>query len=168
MDVDASAIELTNPAFVPRKIFQAEGMPLIDVVGIARAPGIGTNLCFSGRTSKNIIRCGAVLGPPQVYQYGNGWRELNVCFEEYIWGGDSGSPVWIEGTGKAVGIAVSGTGGPDEPGLTPTQKANRANEPEETCATLLLPDPEQLPEGSAFRSPDLAPLHLVTRSNAQP
>lgn len=98
--------------------------------------------------------------------FGNGDKELTVCFEEYIWGGDSGSPVWVEGTGVAVGIAVMGYGGPEEPGLTLQEAEEELGAPKEACATLLTPYPDQPPEASVFGSPDLAPLHLVTRSNA--
>jgi sugar lactone lactonase YvrE len=166
IDVDAAAIRLDSPNFVPRKIFQAEGMPLIDVTSVW-SPTMGTNLCFSGRTSKNIIRCGPMLRPPEIYREGSD-EELIVCFQEYIWGGDSGSPVWVEGTGVAVGIAVLGYGGPNEPGLTPQEQAEAAEDPEEACATLLIPYPGRNPAASAFDSSDMAPLHLVTRSNAQP
>ena len=166
IDVDAAAIRLDSPYFVPRKIFQAEGLPIVDVTSVW-SPTVGTNLCFSGRTSKNLIRCGPVLGPPEIYREGSD-EELIVCFQKYIWGGDSGGPVWVEGTGVAVGIAVIGYGGPDEPGLTPEARARAANDPEEACATLLKPYPERNPAASAFGSADLAPLHLVTQSNAQP
>jgi hypothetical protein len=141
-------------------------MPLIDVTSVW-SPTMGTNLCFSGRTSKNIIRCGPMLRPPEIYREGFD-EELIVCFQEYIWGGDSGSPVWVEGTGVAVGIAVLGYGGPDEPGLTPQEQAEAAEDPEEACATLLIPYPGRNPAASAFGSADMALLHLVTRSNAQP
>ena len=164
IDVDATAIKLDSSNFVPRKIFQAQGRPLIDVTSAGRAPSVGTNLCFSGRTSKNLDRCGPVLRPPQVeYWGGNTWKQVEVCFEEYIWGGDSGGPVWIEGTGIAVGIAVSGFGGPDEPGLTPREREEEAQNPKEACASLLLPYPDRPAIGSVFGSPDLAPLHLMTR-----
>ena len=167
IDVDAMAIRLDTPAFVPRQIFQAEGMPLIDVTS-AWSPTVGTNLCFSGRTSKNILRCGPVLGPPKVEFWGDGSALLEMCFKEYIWGGDSGSPVWVEGTGVAVGIAISGYGGPDEPGLTLEEKAEEEEAPEEACAALLLPYQGRPSAGSIFGSPDLAPLHLVTKTNAKP
>jgi YD repeat-containing protein len=166
IDVDAAAIRLDSPNFVPRRIFQAEGMPLIDVTSVWSPPA-GTNLCFSGRTSKNIIRCGPILRPPEIYQQGSD-KELIVCFEEYIWGGDSGSPVWVEGTGVAVGIAVLGYGGPDEPDLTPEQRAEAAGDPKEACAALLIPYSGHNPVATVFGSPDLAPLHLVTHSNAKP
>jgi hypothetical protein len=166
IDVDANAIKLESPNYVPRKIFQAEGMPLIDVTSVW-SPTVGTNLCFSGRTSKNIIRCGPVLGPAKAEYWEEGSVQLEMCFEEYIWGGDSGSPVWVEGTGVAVGIAVSGYGGPDEPGLSPAEKAEEESSPKEACASLLLPYPNRPPAASVFGSPDLAPLHLVTQTNAR-
>lgn len=167
IDVDASAIRLDSPSLVPRQVFQAEGFPLIDVTSVW-SPPVGTNLCFSGRTSRNLIRCGPVLGPPTVEFWEQGSEHLELCFKEYIWGGDSGSPVWVEGSGVAVGIAVSGYGGPSEPGLTPQEQSEAASDPEEACVSLLKPFPSRNPAASVFGSPDLAPLHLVTGSNAQP
>lgn len=163
IDVDAAAIRLKNPELTPRQIFQDEGLPPIDVTSVW-SPKWGTNLCFSGRTSREK-RCGPVISLPEVVRYGNEIA-LEMCFEAYIWGGDSGSPVWVEGTGVAVGIAVTGYGGPDEPGLSPEEKAVEESAPKEACAVLLLPYQNRPLGGSVFGNSDLAPLHLVTKSNA--
>jgi hypothetical protein len=166
-EVDAAATRLEKPNYVARQIFQAEGMPLIDVTS-SWVPTVGTNLCFSGRTSKNLIRCGPVLRPAETVIGEQGRVQLEMCFGSYIWGGDSGSPVWVEGTGVAVGIAVTGWGGPEEPGLDQGEREEEEGSPEETCMSLLLPYPDRSPASSVFTNPDMAPLHLVTRDNARP
>jgi len=38
-----------------------------------------------------------------------------MCFAALTWGGDSGSPVWVEGTGVTVGILTTGSQDPPEP-----------------------------------------------------
>ena len=115
------------------------------------------------------------------------------CFEQFIWGGDSGSPVWVEGTGVAVGLAVTGSQDPDEPGFrqelieekekhlkekgefSPEALAKVVEEVEKelreeprTCFVLLSPPPGTPGDGTVFGDPYLAPLHLVTKTNAQP
>jgi hypothetical protein len=149
-DVDVAAIRLENPAIVPRKIFTAPNAARIPVKSIGVAPGIGTNICYSGITS-NRVRCGPIIGPPEEFprDEGTNWTTVEVCFREYIEGGDSGSPAWIEGTGTAVGIMTTGF---DE-----TENA----EPE-ACFEPLKPYSGWGPDSAAFTNSTMAPLHLVT------
>jgi len=74
----------------------------------------------------------------EVYEY---------CFGVKGTYGDSGAPVWIQGTGTAVGIVSSG--------------ANVAGQ-YETCFTPLLPEANVPGVPAALEHPGLAPLTLAT------
>jgi hypothetical protein len=97
--------------------------------------------------------------------------------------------VWVEGTGVAVGIATTGSQDPSEPGwksefeaelkaeeeLTPqelveivAEEEERLREEPETCFNLLKPPSGGNGDGTVFGDSYLAPLHLVTATNAQP
>jgi V8-like Glu-specific endopeptidase len=76
-------------------------------------------------------------------------RALSVCIGEYIEGGDSGSPAWIQGTGTAVGIMVTGF---DE---------TESSEPL-ACFEPLMPYPGWGPDSAVLTNDGMAPLHLVT------
>lgn len=150
VDVDAAAIRLDPPSLVPRKIFTAPNSPRIPVQGVAVAPGVGTNVCYSGIRS-NRVRCGPIFTLPReryVPKEGNAIT-VEVCFREFIEGGDSGSPAWIEGTGLAVGIMTTGF---DE---------TESSEPV-ACFEPLKPYPEWGPDSAVLTNQNMFPLHLVT------
>jgi YD repeat-containing protein len=148
-DVDAAAIRLDNPDIVPRKIFTHEGQPRIPVTSIGIGPQVGTHICYSGITS-NRERCGPILEPPaESYASETNARTVEICIGEYIEGGDSGSPAWIQGTGTAVGIMVTGF---DE---------TESSEPL-ACFEPLKPYPGWGPDSAVFTNDGMAPLHLVT------
>jgi hypothetical protein len=149
LEVDAAAIRLYHPEIVPRKIFTAENAPRISVKSVSVAPGIGTNICFSGFKS-NEQRCGPIISPPQE-TYSDGYSTVEICFEAFIEGGDSGSPAWIEGTGAVVGIMTSGFS--QFEGL-----------PKEACFEALKPYPGWPASSAVFTNSGLAPLHLVVDS----
>ncbi len=195
VDTDVAAIRLENPEITPRKIYQQDGFPLVDVTSVW-TPTPGTNLCFSGRTSKEK-RCGPMIGSgitkADYTEEEKGLFGREGCFRQFIWGGDSGSPVWVEGTGVAVGVAVRGTDDPNDPEFRPelenevierlikehgkytVQQFEEAMKIEEkllienreTCFVPLKPPPNAPGDGTVFGDPMLAPLHLVTRSNAK-
>jgi YD repeat-containing protein len=194
VDTDVAAIRLEQPGITPRKIYQQDGLPLVDVTSVW-TPTPGTNLCFSGRTSKER-RCGPMIGSgiakANYTEEEKGLFGREGCFRQFIWGGDSGSPVWVEGTGVAVGVAVRGTDDPNDPEFRPelenevierlikehgqytVQQFEEAMKIEEkllienreTCFVPLKPPPNTPGDGTVFGDPMLAPLHLVTRSNA--
>jgi hypothetical protein len=188
LDPDAAAIRLGNPAQTPRWINQDEHLPGIRVTSV-RSPTVGTSLCFSGRSSEEK-RCGPIISGAEVY-YDEIFnvRTREMCFAARTWGGDSGSPVWVEGTGVAVGILTTGSQDPDEPGgkliieeelkeqgeyLTPEEFAEVVVEEEkllrdepEACFNLLKAPPGGNDGGTVFGDERLSPLHLVTVSNAK-
>jgi hypothetical protein len=192
LDPDAAAIRSETPKQTPRWINQDEELPGIPVSSVW-SPTIGTTVCFSGRTSEER-RCGPIISGAEVF-YDSlldvSTREM--CFRAFIWGGDSGSPVWVEGTGVAVGIATTGTQDPAEPGWRPEFEAevkeeakeegeelspqelaevveeeeDRLREDPRTCFNLLKAPPGGNGDGTVFGDDRLSPLHLVTVSNAK-
>ncbi len=194
LDTDAAAIRLENPNLVPRQIFQEAGMPLKNVTSVW-SPSLGTNVCFSGRSSQQR-RCGPIVSLPED-EVEHDMQTIEMCFKAGIWGGDSGSPVWVQGTGVAVGIATVGSPDPTNPEVRheieddvkedikeqeeeleepaePGEYEERLNEEiesaledRETCFTLLKPQPGAPADATVFGDPNLAPLHLVTVTNAK-
>jgi hypothetical protein len=154
----------------------------------------GAILCFSGRSSREK-RCGPIISGTELYRIKDGFKTREMCFAALVWGGDSGSPVWVEGTGVAVGILTTGSQDPDEPvwgteevirivkkwleeqkiELTPEEFAEAVVEEEErlrkepeACFNLLKAPPKGEGDGTVLEDSYLAPLHLVTATNAQP
>jgi YD repeat-containing protein len=187
LDPDAAAIRLDNPNQTPRWINQDEHLPGIRVTSVW-SPTVGTSLCFSGRSSEEK-RCGPVISGAEILydEIFNVWTR-EMCFAALTWGGDSGSPVWVEGTGAAVGILTTGSQDPNEPGwksefevelkeegFTSEEIAEVVAEEEtllreepEACFNLLKAPPGGNGGGTVFGDNRLSPLHLVTVSNAQP
>ena len=197
IDVDAAAIRLDNPDQTPRWINQDEHLPGIRVTSVwSPTASSGAIFCFSGRSSEEK-RCGPVTGETEVEDGGN-FRTREMCFAALSWGGDSGSPVWVEGTGVAVGILTTGYQDPREPGWKAEFAADRKEEYEdpeyemtpqevaETVAEEVSEEEERLLEeplacfnllkaqdggngdGTVFGDSYMAPLHLVTINNARP
>lgn len=142
LDVDTEAVELEyTPSIVPRKIYPKIGHPEIPVneTGIVK-PGV--RACFSGATSDKV-QCGEVLfrGPESFSLEGH--RVVEWCFDAVSLNGDSGGPVWIEGTHTAVGILSSG-------------------DSSSTCFQPLLDDPEYPSARGALIDSRLAPLGIAT------
>jgi streptogramin lyase len=155
IDVDAAAVRLKDPGVVPRKIFIKENLTRPPVVGIAEAPEVGTEVCYSGVKS-NRKRCGPIIDDPhEELEPGGTGTTIMVCFEEYIKGGDSGSPVWLygdNGDAWAVGIANAGF---DE------AEAAEFGVPPRTCFEPLLPFPGWGPRTGLLTHPAMAPLQLA-------
>ncbi len=186
METDASAIRLTSTSILPRRIYQDDQSGIVDVHSIW-TPTVGTRLCFTGRTS-NKKRCGPVIAPEEE-AFGfeeEGSESKSICIGEFAWGGDSGGPVWVEGTGVAVGLVSYGPVDPKEPGgkqsikeelesefgepVDPEELQDAIEEIEENpwfCMTILKASPGENPQGTVFGDPNLAPLHLVTATNAK-
>ncbi len=147
-DVDAVAIRLDNPDIVPRQIYAEPGLQ-IPITAIGAAPGIGVNVCYTGITSDRK-RCGPIYAAPRYLEDPEtGWTTWEACFREYTEGGDSGGPIWIEGTGTAVGMLTRGYEEWESP------------EPA-TCFEPLKPYPEMSLDSAIFSNSRMAPLHLVT------
>jgi tripartite motif-containing protein 71 len=153
MDVDMQAVRFQNVSGIePRRIFNPqEGPPPIPLTG-AGTVGIGTRVCYSGATTDEANpfggKCGTVFEHTQ-YEIGEerpggashlqeGW-----CFDRRTLEGDSGGPVWIEGTGIAVGLVSVGDN-------------------VETCFSPLLADPEHPSMPSGLTDSRLAPLDGLT------
>lgn len=156
IDVDVAAVRLTDPGVVPRKIYTTENRPRLPVKGIAVAPIAGTEVCYSGITS-DAERCGPIVDDPheELEPEGGTGTTIMVCFEEYIRGGDSGSPVWLQGENGeawAVGIANAGF---DE------LEAAAWGAPPRTCFEPFLPYPGWGPRSGLFTHPMMAPLQLA-------
>ncbi len=125
--VDAIAARLDSPEFAPRLIYHTWDQSIR--INESKVPQPGMIVCFSGITS-NHTRCGPVIGPPEAFAYeGTDTTMWQVPFKEYSLGGDSGSPVWEAGTGRAIGLMTAGAE-PWKPGETP---------PKENWITPLLP-----------------------------
>jgi hypothetical protein len=105
----------------------------------------GAECVVAGKSNEQ--RCGPVVSPPQE-THSDGYSTVEICFEAFIEGGDSGSPAWIEGTGAAVGIMTSGFG--QFEGL-----------PKEACFEALKPYPGWPASSAVFTNSGLAPLHLA-------
>jgi YD repeat-containing protein len=155
IDVDAAAVRIKDPGIVPRKIFTSEKRERVPVIGIAEAPGIGTEVCYSGINSRRE-RCGPILDKPHIeYEaFGGTGTTVAVCFEEYIRGGDSGSPVWLQTPGGALAVGIANQGFDEEEAIT-------AGAPKEACFEPLVPYPGWGPESGVLTNPGLAPLQLA-------
>jgi len=105
-------------------------------------------VCYSGATTDNKevsgVKCGDVVSrePESFTLEGHNVREW--CFNRGSRDGDSGSPIWIEGTNTAVGILSSGGEG-------------------ETCFAPLLLDPEYPGTPGVFGDVRLGALGLATQ-----
>jgi tripartite motif-containing protein 71 len=105
---DGEAIRLNSPTLATAHVLgKNDSLPTI--TGVA-APEVGQTLCTSLGES-NAVKCAPMKGP----------AEINPGYEEAWTGpfwqlslgtpgdnGDSGAPVWIEGTNQAVGLYVFG------------------------------------------------------------
>ena len=144
---DGSAIRVENPQFAPRDIWVSPSSA-IEVKEVAPVPQPGTWVCFSGQASDKVI-CGAITVSEKVvfhFPGGNiGPQKLWLtCFKERSIGGDSGGPVWIKGTHKAIGLLSAG-------------------DSDESCLTPLLPVDGHPQAPGILSAPGLGSLHLLTR-----
>jgi len=143
MDLDIEAVRFEGVSGIePRRIYGESGP--IDVTG-AGLVHIGTRVCFSGVTTDELfpsgVKCGAVFKLESFPLEGHAATEW--CFDRRSIPGDSGGPIWIEGTGTAVGVLSSGTN-------------------TETCFSPLLPDPALPNLPSAFSDSRIMPLDGIT------
>lgn len=115
--VDAESIDVGDKDEVPRAIFRG-ARSQIPIRGSAGVPPQWTTVCSSGARSMRV-GCGPVISTEtdtdlDVDRDGVGdvpVRQVQVAGGDMaVLGGDSGSPVWIQGTGIIVG-SVSGGGG---------------------------------------------------------
>ena len=124
-DQDVEAVKLDSPGLVPRQVFIGP-KHFVPIRAVASPPvGPGTRLCFSGVTSAFEgfgQKCGQYSGRSQVYGQGFGNNTmLEYCLSRGGKPGDSGSPVWIQGTNTAVGIVSSGGDGSGETCFSPLE-----------------------------------------------
>jgi hypothetical protein len=109
---DADAIDLANQSYAPEKInigSVAPGAGTVKDVRSMPSPG-RTRLCHAGAALEAAV-CGKIVAPGEAEfpgLAGNGRKEILTCFHADIHEGDSGGPVWIEGTHSAVGLATEG------------------------------------------------------------
>ncbi len=102
---DAEAIRLDSNALVPRTIYRGTVDGSVPVTG-ARQARVGMPVCTSGAQS-NTVKCGKITGikvfPPPSTDINAGpfWV---LQFSMSVKKGDSGAPVWVPGTGRAVGL----------------------------------------------------------------
>ncbi|HEX5762133.1 MAG TPA: DUF6531 domain-containing protein [Solirubrobacterales bacterium] len=153
LDVDIEAIRYEDVhGLEPRRIFNPEeGARAIPITGVGTV-GVGTRVCYSGATTDENHpfggKCGTVFefapyslsresGPHTVHRH-EGW-----CFDRRTESGDSGAPVWIEGTGTIVGLVSVG-------------------DHRSTCFAALIPDPEHPLTPGALTDSELSPLDGVT------
>jgi hypothetical protein len=151
LDIEAVRYEAVH-GIEPRRIFNpVEGAAPIPVTGVGTV-GIGTRVCYSGATTDENHpfggKCGTVFEfspytieeehPPYVVHLLEGW-----CFDRRTEEGDSGGPVWIEGTGIAVGLVSVGDN-------------------ESTCFASLLPDAEHPTTPGVLTDGRLSPLDGLT------
>ncbi|HEU4739952.1 MAG TPA: DUF6531 domain-containing protein [Solirubrobacterales bacterium] len=153
LDLDVAAVRFEDVHGIePRRIFNPiEDAKPIPVKGVG-AVEVGTKVCYSGAvTDYNHPfggKCGTVFAwspyaleeerSPERVHLLEGW-----CFDRRTEQGDSGGPVWIEGSETAVGIVSAGTD-------------------TETCFAPLLPNPEHPQAPSALTDSRLAPLDGLT------
>jgi YD repeat-containing protein len=147
--VDTEAIRFEgSESITPRQIYPEEGMPKISVkgMGIVRP---GTRVCASGATSGELeprghrIKCGEVILTPEWFPL-EGHIVWEWCYNRASLLGDSGGPIWIEGTNTLVGILSSGGSG-------------------HTCFQPIAPDPEYPEIPTPFGDPRFGKLSLSTQ-----
>jgi tripartite motif-containing protein 71 len=152
VDTDVSAIRLEERALTPRRVYTGQNPFAVRQVV---EPIRGMEVCTSGVTSGiegRDVRCGKITRMSVRIDYEN-QRFYQVEFNEVALGGDSGAPVWQEGTKSAVGILTAGA--EDEDG----------NEIAPSYFTPLLPLAGRPHMPGAFGDQELAPLHLFTVDN---
>ncbi len=152
---DAAAIRVQDPWFAPREIYGED--IVFDVKRAVQSPPVGTRVCFSGQRIDKAP-CGPIANKPEwtVFKFPPpgfidtpNQKLLMVCFKAGSRVGDSGGPVWIEGTGNAVGLVTAGT---------------KFTKPKpETCYTPLKPIPGYPGAPGALRAPGMGNLTLMTR-----
>lgn len=148
-DLDIEAVRYEGVSGIePRQIY-GESAPIdVKEAGIVH---VGTRVCFSGARTDALfpsgVRCGDVSSQESLKIEGRDSEQW--CLDQPAIQGDSGGPVWIEGTGTAVGSVSSGTNF-------------------EACFSPLLADPSDPTDPyqpyipSAFSDPRLAPLDGLT------
>ena len=150
-NTDAAAIRVQDPWLAPRQIY-GEDEVLTDVRAVVPTPPIGTRVCISGQRSNKVL-CGPILRKPEVVRFGfpppeyigvPAQKMWMVPFKSNTRVGDSGGPVWIEGTHHAVGMLSAG--GDDEAYYTP-----------------LLPLPGIPGAPGALEAPGMGDINLITR-----
>jgi tripartite motif-containing protein 71 len=155
---DGEAVALGGTLGPPRYINQGQG-GLVAVKSVAPMPVAGQEVCHAGYgsdpTGTEARLCGKIRNGRYFYD-GVVKNRLSVlfCFTAKLRKGDSGGPVWINGSHIAVGLATNGRG-------------SLGNETyKETCATALLPGrvntKEDMPDNTAILSNvKIAPLQLA-------
>jgi tripartite motif-containing protein 71 len=146
IDIEAVRFEGDAQNITPRQIYPKEGTPRIDIKGSGLVRP-GTRVCSSGATSGEVeprekrIKCGEVISSRPEWFHLEGHLVWEWCYNRGSHDGDSGGPIWIEGTNILVGILSAGGSG-------------------QTCFAPLVPDPEYPEVPAAFSDPRLAPLNL--------
>jgi tripartite motif-containing protein 71 len=152
---DIAAIRVDEPIHAPRHIFREDGKATLGIGGVALSPGEGARVCHSGITT-GTVRCGEIFGPARELSYvpvsKNGKKQfIQVCYDAKSLEGDSGGPVWIEGTRLVVGSLSFGW-----------DKVNPVTEKvigDVTCFTPLSPLPDRPSAPGALAAPGIGHLH---------
>jgi YD repeat-containing protein len=149
--LDVTAVKLEGN-IEPRRVYISFYGPPLAVRGWGVA-GPGTRLCHSGATTDEV-KCGPITTQePESYiqceidEETGGCEGPEIplrqwCFDAPIRGGDSGGPVWIEGTNTAFGINSSGSG--------------------RTCAAAIAFDERYPDMASVFSDPSMGSLDGLT------
>jgi sugar lactone lactonase YvrE len=142
---DGEAILANAMLFVPDHI-NIGGGASVAVKDAKPIPIEGQWLCHAGARSAGRV-CGKFLWVRR-YRAPEGRHEWMVCFHAQSVKGDSGGPVWIEGTNIAVGLAARG-------------RNKIADETfAQTCAAPLLPGKGNPQNRAILTHTSMAPMHL--------
>lgn len=144
--LDVTAVKLEG-RIEPRRVYISSYSPPLAVRGWGVA-GPGIRLCHSGATTDEV-KCGPItMQEPEEYLQceevkngeciGKAVPLKQWCFDAPIKDGDSGGPVWIEGTNTAFGINSSGGS--------------------RTCAAAIAFDKRFPDMASVFGDPSMGPL----------
>lgn len=156
--LDVAAVKLEE-AMEPRRVYTSSYSAPLAVRGWGTV-GPGTHLCHSGATTGmelDSISCGTITAEEPTWYVQcrlNQFTECvpitpvkQWCFDAAVLPGDSGGPVWIEGTNTAVGIVSSKLG-------------------EEICAAAIVPDPRFPDMASVLSDPSMGQLGGLTTAQA--
>lgn len=145
---DGEAIDVEFDSEAPVKI-NLGGGSAITVKAVAPMPLRGAHVCHAGERSGQA-ECGPLNGDVVFPRDPLQRSGRAYCFNAKVQEGDSGGPVWIEGTHTAVGLTSVGKG----PLGSETYR--------ETCATPLLPGNGPPLNTAILTNEELTPIHLRT------
>jgi YD repeat-containing protein len=155
---DAVAARVNDPMLAPRQIYLDEDKEPLDIHAAVQTPSPGGRLCHSGITTDEVL-CGSIIGPPRTFSYKPNTTTpqtfLEVCYRAVSIPGDSGAPVWVEGTHNAVGLVSYGWN------FLNAQKQIVGGV---TCLTPLRPISGRPEAPGALHAPGMNGLSIITRT----